>query len=243
MLVENLVKIGLTEKEAKMYLALLELGEASVQDISKKSGIRRTTVYDILESLKQKGFIGLSVQKKRKLYFAQNPKKLEVDLEEKKKIVSNIMPDLLAVTNLLDKKPGVKYFQGEFAFKDVYKDILEYPEREICAWFSELYKEIDDDFFEKYFVPTKIKKKIWTRAIYPDNKVMRQAAKTNQESLRKTKFVTSKEFEMPIAIILYAESKIGITSFKEGISMIIESKIIYMALKSIFELQWNSLPG
>ena len=53
--IQDLQQIGLTEKEAKVYLAALELGEKAVQVIAQKAGVNRATTYFILESLIEKG--------------------------------------------------------------------------------------------------------------------------------------------------------------------------------------------
>jgi len=46
--------LGLNEKEAKIYLACLELGSATVQEVAQKSSIKRTNIYNLLGSLKKK---------------------------------------------------------------------------------------------------------------------------------------------------------------------------------------------
>jgi len=92
MLINELEKLGLNDKESKAYLALLELGEGNIGKIAKKSGIRRTTVYDVIESLLKKGLISSSRKNKRVVYLAEAPRKLEQDLEEKKMVLDRIMP-------------------------------------------------------------------------------------------------------------------------------------------------------
>jgi len=42
----ELEKIGLSPNEAKCYLALLKEGSASANEISRRSGIHRVSVYD-----------------------------------------------------------------------------------------------------------------------------------------------------------------------------------------------------
>ena len=42
--IEALVSLGINEKQAKVYLALIELGEATVQEIAKSAELNRTTV-------------------------------------------------------------------------------------------------------------------------------------------------------------------------------------------------------
>jgi predicted DNA-binding transcriptional regulator len=52
---ETLEKLGLNEKEAKVYLALLELGQDTVQNIAQRASITRPTTYNILDALVKKG--------------------------------------------------------------------------------------------------------------------------------------------------------------------------------------------
>lgn len=55
--IENLVQLGLKEYEAKIYVALVGLGEANVRRIHEVSGVPRPRVYDVLNALDEKGFI------------------------------------------------------------------------------------------------------------------------------------------------------------------------------------------
>ena len=51
-----LKSIGLDDKEARVYMALLELGTATVHPIANKAEIKRPTTYLILEQLLKKRF-------------------------------------------------------------------------------------------------------------------------------------------------------------------------------------------
>lgn len=53
--VEKLKRVGLTEYEAKAYLALLNAHLSTATQISEKSGVPRTKIYAVLESLENKG--------------------------------------------------------------------------------------------------------------------------------------------------------------------------------------------
>ena len=55
--VENLTRLGLKEYEARIYVALVGLGEANVRRIHEVSGVPRPRVYDVLNALDEKGFI------------------------------------------------------------------------------------------------------------------------------------------------------------------------------------------
>jgi sugar-specific transcriptional regulator TrmB len=57
MLINQLKKIGFSEKEALIYLQLVHAGGQSASTLAKKTRINRTTMYDILENLKSRGLI------------------------------------------------------------------------------------------------------------------------------------------------------------------------------------------
>ena len=56
-IINSLKRLGLTEYESKAYIALLEHGEADALEISRRSGVPRTRIYDILSRLESNGFI------------------------------------------------------------------------------------------------------------------------------------------------------------------------------------------
>lgn len=242
MLKKELEKLNLSPREADVYMALLELGETSIERISLKSKIKRTTVYDVVKMLKDKGLIGTLKRKKRTLYYAEDPRILGNQLEEKKAALNNILPQLLSMANLIDKKPAIKFFEGIEGIKNVYQDTLNYPNQEILMWAStEIYKYFDNDFMWKYYVPKRIEKKIWMRSIGQDLEIVRKIQSRDAKQLRETRFHNFKEFPFDVEINLYGKRKIGIMSFKEEIGLVIESEKIYNTLKSIFELNWKML--
>jgi len=243
MLVSELKKLNLSEKEARLYLALLELGEANLQDISNKSKIKRTTVYDILDSLKEKGLISTTKKGKRIYYYAENPKVIETIFKEKINVLHSVLPELLSVANLIDKKPKIQFFEGEEGIKNIYRDTLEYKNHEILAWVSpEAIDYFDIDYLWKEYVPQRLKNKIWTRTFAPNTKEMKYVQGYDTKHLRQTKLVNFEDglfFE--VEINLYGGTKIGIMSFQEDFGLIVESKKIHNTLKAIFELQWRSV--
>lgn len=243
MLYSQLQDAGLNETEAKIYLATLELGQTTVSRIARKSGIKRTTVYLSLEHLKEKGLMSTVQIDSKAHYFAEDPRNLERLMEERKQRIAQLVPQLLAFTNLIDKKPQIRYFEGIEGIKEVIKDTLNYPNQEICTFFSESYvPDLGEEFFEEYYRPERLKRKISNRAIVPDNEEMRALAKNDEKVLRRTKLVSSDLFKIKFEMMIYGKDKINIVSFKEKFAMIIESVEIYDSFKSIFETLWSLAP-
>jgi len=240
MLKKDLQKLGLNQKEAIVYLALLELGEGLLEDIVKKSRVKRTTLYDIVNSLKEKGLVGTGRRKKRVVYFAQEPQILARKIDEQKRIAESVMPELLSLANTIEKKPKVRYYEGQEGIKEVYVDTLKYKDQEMLAWVSgEAVKLFDRKFLHEYYLPERVKRKIWMRAIAPDVKTMQDFKNLDNKFIRKTKLVSADKFPFDVEINLYGEKNIAVMSFKEKFGMVIESKSFYTTLKSVFELQWD----
>jgi sugar-specific transcriptional regulator TrmB len=243
MIIEKLKDAGLEEKEAAVYAAILELGEATIAKISQKSGIKRSTVYDALDNLKKKGLISQTIRGKRPIFLAENPKKLIDVLDEKKRQLEETMPEILSLMNLLDKKPRIRYFEGLAGIKEVFEDTLRHADQEILTWFPYPYINLGEDYFWKHYIPERLKKKIWARAIVPDTEENRKFSEDLKEkALTKTRFVKDNAFSgFDLEIKIYGKAKLGIISYKEDLGIIIESEKIYAGLKAIFEGMWNML--
>lgn len=240
---KELLGAGMTENEAAIYLAALELGETTVSRLARKSGIKRTTAYLVIESLKEKGLISSLKKETASVFFAEDPRKLHEILEERKEKIDKIMPQLLAFTNLIDRKPEIRYFEGEEGIKDVYRDSLKYPNMEMLTWYAENYAgQFDEKFFLDEYIPRRLKHKIFVRAILPDNEFIREWIKNDQAHFRKSKLVSAEKYAISIELNMYGKNKVGIISYEEQIAIIIESQKIHDSLKSIFEIMWNGLP-
>jgi sugar-specific transcriptional regulator TrmB len=234
--------LGFNEKETSVYLACLELGEVNIQTIAKKSKVSRTTVYDIIESLKQKGLISITKRDKKVFYYAEDPRTLETQMEEKRGILSRLLPELLSIANTLENKPKIRYFEGNNGIKEVYKYTLLFPDQELLGWGSEkAIENFDADFLNDFYVPARIKNKIFVRAIAPDNAIWRKYKTLDEKSLRKLKLVSEDTFPFDVEINLFGKRNSAIFSFEEKIALIIESEKIYKTLKSIFELNWSAI--
>lgn len=240
---KDLIDFGLADNEAGVYLAALELGETTILRIAKKASIKRTTTYLAIESLKEKGLINTIKKNKKTFFYAEDPRILEKKAEEKKEAITKAIPQLLSITNLIDKKPVIRYFEGKEGMKEVLRDVLQYPNSKNRVWYSEDYvPTIGREFFDEHYIPERIKKKIWTLAIHPENPATRETNKNSLKELRRSKYIKDPTFELPIEILIYGDRKVGIISLYEEISLIIESEGIHKSLKSIFDVQWNSLP-
>lgn len=109
----ELRKLGLTEKEVRVYLAGLELGPSSVQKIAEIAKITRPTAYEIIRKLKEKGLFAETSQNKKRHFSAQSPEKILRILRVQKKEIEERERELIRVISALE----AKYSRGKDEIK------------------------------------------------------------------------------------------------------------------------------
>lgn len=237
-----LAQFDLIGKKADVYLAVLELGSGTVIEIARKSEIKRTTVYDILMELEKSGLIYQTTKVNKRLFVAEDPEKLKKKLEEKERVLSEMLPQLRSLYNIKGIKPKIKFYEGKEGLRQVYADTLNYG-GEILAFASEdVVKVLGMDWANDYLAK-RVKKEIRVRIILPKTEMIeRDFNPLDQKQLRASKLVSAKKYPFSIEINIYGHQKIALMSSREEMGIIIEGAEIYNTLKLIFELLWDTLP-
>lgn len=83
-IIDELRKFGLSEKEIYLYLTLLEMGPSTIIDLSRETGIKRSTTHANVDVLIQKGLVTQSKYGERRRIVAEDAEKLFLLIEEKK---------------------------------------------------------------------------------------------------------------------------------------------------------------
>ena len=120
--------LGLTGTETKIYLASLNLGPTSVQDIAKKAGLSRTAAYEAIAHMQERGFMATYERGKKKFYVAEDPERVAsyfkesiTGLKEGLEAFNRAIPDLKAASG--GQKPKVRFYEGREALHAPYADV------------------------------------------------------------------------------------------------------------------------
>lgn len=114
----ELRKLGLKEKEVKVYLAGLELGPSSAQDIAKQAGISRPTAYEIIKALERKGLFAEAKREKRRYFTAQSPAHILGVLRIQKREIEEKEREFIRIIAALESKYSLKEKGGVKIYKD-----------------------------------------------------------------------------------------------------------------------------
>jgi sugar-specific transcriptional regulator TrmB len=125
---QNLQKLGLNEKQTKVYLACLQLGVDSVANIARYADLKRPTVYLILDDLEKMNLISKIKKEKKSLFKAEEPKRILTDLKFKQELANDLLPSLEAIYNLNPDKPNIKIGEGMAGVRSAYNGVFTYLE-------------------------------------------------------------------------------------------------------------------
>ena len=112
--------IGLTDVEAKVYLALLKNGSSLAGKISRDTGVHRRTVYDAIERLIEKGLVSYIRTNNRKYFEAVHPRRLLEILKERETDVVDMLPELEAQFKFVKEKKETVFFRGKKAMQTIF---------------------------------------------------------------------------------------------------------------------------
>ena len=243
MLKEQLEKIGLAEKEAKVFLASLELGSSAAQKIAKKAEINRATTYVIIEKLMKKGLMS-SVEKGKKTYFqTEDPKRLlklleeqEEGLKKKEEEFKKYLPELETLFNIAEEKPKVRFFEGKEGLIAIREDYFKAKDKNVSGFFAtDEEKNVFSEKEREEAASERKKRHINIKLIYTDNEISLKP----ESELSTRRYIPNNKFPLSSTFIIY-DNKIAIVSLKgKLVGVIIENKEISNTLRSIFNLAWE----
>ncbi|MBS3074386.1 hypothetical protein J4447_02935 [Candidatus Pacearchaeota archaeon] len=226
-----LLDFGLTKNEAKVYLALIDLGPSLAGQISRKTGIHRRNIYDTIERLIQKGLVGYIQQNNRNLFQASNPGKFLDIIKERESLILPIVSELMSRYNKTLEKEETNFYRGKNGLRSVLEDQLNYKEILILGANPKAGEVMQ--FYFKWYNQTRMKKKIRLKII------------THERWFEKLKLTEVRYFPQkyanPLAINIYGDkTAIILWSKQSPMAIVIKNKNISQGYRNYFELLWKA---
>jgi sugar-specific transcriptional regulator TrmB len=243
-MLDKLIDFGLSEKEAKVYLALLELGSGSVSEIARRARVTRTNTYHLLNALQSYGLVSSSENKAAKSVFsAEKPERLIYMMREKMNEaerryadVKELMPQIKSIYHNPDQKLSVRYYEGVEGIITAYEDTLT-AKTKILGYAS---VEHQHSFFPGYFpeyYQRRTQKKIPVECFLAETKDSLRIKSLDKKQLRNT-YIIPTRFQISPEINIY-DDKIAILSLQEKFGVIIESREVADAFRKMFTLAYE----
>lgn len=238
-MIETLRKLGLSQTEVKIYLALIELGLSLAGTITKKAQINRSNCYDGLQRLLEKGLISFVIKAQRKYFKAEDPirlqKMLEVQkqqLNEKEEELNSILPELTLKSKKNQEKPLVTLYQGTKGVKSIFEDVLKHKEYWVFGSSGKVKEKLGPYFklLQKRVKENNIKVRLLTGE---------KARGTDIPSHAQTRYLPN-EYTTLISTLVYAD-KVAIVSWTDNpVGFLMEDKRTADSYRKYFEFMWRA---
>jgi len=239
MLEKDISKLCLSNKEAKIYLAALELGPSPVQIISQKAKVNRATTYVIIDSLMEKELVATFSEGKKTFFVAEPPECLLDYLKSKKNLVekkisllTEKIPELRSLASAVSGKPTVKYFEGLENGAVIYA---------FLPWDQFSRSELSSEKYRAEAQCKRIQKKITLKIIYASESGRQLAYEEDgRKKLKEFLYVAGNKYPFEGGMNIYGDKILMIDYAGKTGGLVIENKSLAKMLAAFFCLIWDS---
>lgn len=241
-------KLGVNDKETKVYLFIISRDPQLISNIAKGCNLTRTHAYDVVKKLEELGLchsLGSGYGKKIQ---ASSVDQISDLLEQKEKELlamkyefEDLAPVLKSLSSFKPQsKTNVSYFSGSENLKKLINYSLRAEDKMVRMAGSELdfIKILGEEFFINYHERRK-GKKICLRALRPgDKRGSNKVFINDSEYLREVRLRPEGEIRLKSNIIVWGSSMAIISLGDELFGTLIENEELSMMMKSWFDFIW-----
>jgi len=235
---EALKQLGLDDKEVSVYIGLLELGEASVLTISKKTGVKRPTTYLVLNALEGRGLVSRTIKAGKTLFTAQHPKTILTEAELRVKQLQDIIPQFEAMMHRSDNRPRVKIYEGKEALDRAYDDAFVVKGEQLFMSNMDIVHEVFARTLQKVDYSI-LSPEFSIRELVDDSETSKKYAARVSKPYRQVRFLPKGFSPFATDIGIFGNNTIITSGKKEFFSVRIESEDISNAFRAMFEAMWQ----
>ena len=247
-----LKNLGLSENEIKVYLTVLSLGQLAISSISKKTWLKRTTNYSIVEKLAKEWILTYYEKQKVKYYSALDPELLLEKYEQKInnaqasiRDLKSLLPTLIDLKNSYSNKAKIWYYEGEEGIKSMLNMIVHDKPTEVRSFLSveefsgDLIKYLKNDYFPGRLPYLSAKNKTITLKNAKHDDYISNDLHVDKWEIKQ---LNQDEINLHVNFMLY-DNKVWIYSNSDGEMswILIESDEVYKTFIGIFDYIWKTI--
>lgn len=234
---EVLADFGLNDKDKKVYLSLLEIGQTTLTPLSRLVKLPTTTTQSVLKRLTDIGIISVTVNKSRQSYEAHDPIVFKNLLDKQSREFSSIIPFLQQLKNDTGISPKIRIYYRERA-TDIFEQAINCKSKHIYEMVSA--KELQSILGERFhFTRRRLEKDIKLSSLRVEQtEIKKYSKKTHEKELREAKFLP-REITFEANILFWDNTVAFFSKNSEGLAWTVQSQSIHTMIKQIFDLLWS----
>lgn len=237
----TLTELGLSDKEAKLYLALLEHGDMTGYELAGFMGLKPTATYYTLDELRKKGLVNKIPYTSKQVFSARDPRDVVSQMHEKVKKVESALPKLLSLANV-STRANVHFFEGLTGCEQAFDMMTTHAKNKKMIGFY-MYKDMLSE--DQMKIDAAYKNKLLNigctiRGLSPEAERLKKHVDTYSRNDNISLKYLSRELYSPETSIETVGPATMIASYDLGQHLVIENHELARSMRQIFELLWNS---
>lgn len=238
----NLQSLGFSANEAKVYLALLDIGFSTTGPIIKQTGLHRNIVYETLDKLQARQLASATVQRGKKHFRAMSPEKILKEQTEQFQLAQKIVPELIKKQK--QEKQEVIIYEGIDGFHNAHFDAIDQMKNNDTIyvliaggdqWYQIMAKALKK--FDRKRVAKHIKDKVVALESQRQN-IELQA----KRPLFEVKFLPE-QFNVPSGTAVYGDISLIMVYGDPAFIAAIKNPRVALGFKQYFEILWKMARG
>ncbi len=230
-----LEEIGLSKREIKVYLALLQIGSTTVGEIIKKTNIPSSKIYEVLNRLQTKGLVSYVIISSSRNYQAAEPKTILNSLEEKQKKLSKLLPLLEAQKTFANRKQSVEIYDGRKAIFAMFNNLISNskPKEEYLIFSINEEKDDAADLFFKHLSTRRKNRGIKVKLL---RNTKNKPSREKRHSKLQIKYTN---FDFPEGITIFQDMIVLLSWIPNKTAIKIQSKALASQFNAFFKQIWS----
>ncbi len=239
-LIQNLVNVGITDKEARVYITLLQLGKASAYSIAEKSGLKKPTTYVILDELIKKGLVMMIPRVKKQQYIAKSPEEFFAAAEERLALAKKALPELLSIADSERVKVQTLFYEGVKGVEEsLYFQMKEMKDKEIVGFYATA-EDATPELMD-VFTPWPVKARengVTIKILTPEDESTKEFLEYDKKYGHVIKTLPKDVYHSKVSLEA-GDDFVRIVLFKPPQALIIKSPELASTVRQIFNMIWN----
>jgi len=244
MIEDLLLELGLKDKEIKVYLSIVKSEGISATELAKKTKLNRTTIYDIIENLIEKGLITQQIKEKKKTFQTVNFNKFISKLKDKEKIAYLAIRELNNLYIPSKKDYEVEVFEGVEGVKSYFDNVESLLKTKKLKDYLVFGSSLQTIKRIKFYIISRIKDSLLLLKNVDFRIIWNYSAKS-EEIIKNLQFIKSKFLPKDVkttCTTVIANDSIALFIYtNKPIIIKIKNKDVSETYKNHFNMSWDSL--
>ncbi len=235
----RLQALDMDDKELRFYLAALELGSASVTEVSARAGVSRTNGYDLLERLERRGLVAQESEAAgTRRVIPEDPSVLIRDWERRKLMLNELVPELRSLYNDSPRKPRTRIYEGTEGINRALWETLECKSKVLMGVLSmhELL-EVPGSQWMAGFIAERVKRGIQLKVVRSPMRETERIWPSSSEELRELRFAPA-DLDLGMTMYINDDKVTYVSSKAENYALVIESRELASLNRAFFQSLW-----